>query len=83
VPDHGRASSLRPGDGTGEERAFEARARAVTAYLRERGIAPERIVTVEGRGEEQPVADNATAEGRALNRRVEVNILPPTGGNTP
>jgi flagellar motor protein MotB len=34
---------------------------------------------VEGRGESQPVASNATAEGKAQNRRVEILIRPFTG----
>jgi outer membrane protein OmpA-like peptidoglycan-associated protein len=48
----------------------QRRAAAVAAWLAREGIAPARIVA-EGRGETQPVADNATAEGRARNRRVE------------
>ena len=44
---------------------------AVKAYLVSQGIDANRIKT-EGRGKSQPVADNATAEGRAKNRRVEL-----------
>jgi OOP family OmpA-OmpF porin len=47
----------------------ERRAKAVAAYLESKGIAAGRIVA-SGAGEAQPVADNATEEGRALNRRV-------------
>jgi OmpA-OmpF porin, OOP family len=47
----------------------ERRAKAVAAYLESKGIATGRIVP-SGAGESQPVADNATEEGRAQNRRV-------------
>ncbi|WP_329305476.1 OmpA family protein [Bordetella pertussis] len=49
------------------------RARAVTSYLGKQGVAQGRM-TVEGRGANDPVGDNATAEGRAANRRVEVYL---------
>lgn len=48
----------------------ERRAQAVVRYLERNGIASNRI-SAAGRGEEQPVADNSTTEGRAQNRRVE------------
>lgn len=51
-----------------------ARAAAVLMLLAERGIAPERL-SAAGYGGFQPVADNATAPGRARNRRVDVVIL--------
>lgn len=51
----------------------EDRARAVRDYLVKRGIDPNRI-ELEGRGESNPVASNATPEGRAMNRRVEIII---------
>ena len=40
------------------------------------GYPAARLVSVQGFGEENPVADNATAEGKQQNRRVEVYILP-------
>ncbi|MEI6161718.1 MAG: LCCL domain-containing protein, partial [Roseococcus sp.] len=46
------------------------RAQAVRAWLIREGIAEARL-TAEGRGQADPVADNATEAGRALNRRVE------------
>ena len=53
----------------------ESRARTVGDYLTTRGIAPARLRT-QGFGSSMPVADNATLEGRAKNRRVEIKIVP-------
>ena len=50
------------------------RSEAVKAYLVSKGIEKNRVYT-EGKGEKQPVADNRTAEGRAKNRRVEVEVV--------
>ena len=52
----------------------EARANAVRAYVIMKGIDPLRV-TAKGYGFTVPVAENTTAEGRALNRRTEVKIL--------
>jgi outer membrane protein OmpA-like peptidoglycan-associated protein len=52
----------------------KARADAVRDALIDRGVAEERLVA-EGIGEARPVADNASAEGRRANRRVEIYIL--------
>ncbi|WP_039390019.1 OmpA family protein [Novosphingobium sp. MBES04] len=53
------------------------RADSVARYLIGRGVASARLQT-QGMGEDYPVADNTTAEGRALNRRVEIKITPVT-----
>ena len=50
-----------------------ARAEAVANVLKKQLTKPDRVQT-EGKGEDQPIANNANAEGRALNRRVEVLI---------
>jgi OOP family OmpA-OmpF porin len=50
------------------------RAEAVKAYLVSKGIEPNRIYT-EGKGKSQPIASNSTAEGRAKNRRVEIEVV--------
>ena len=50
------------------------RAEAVKAYLVSKGIEKNRVYT-EGKGKKQPVADNNTAEGRAKNRRVEIEVV--------
>ena len=53
----------------------QRRAGSVAAVLRDYGVPGGRIVSV-GRGEDQPVASNLTAQGRAQNRRVEIIIRP-------
>lgn len=55
----------------------EERARSVADYLKAKKIVEARFETV-GFGEKNPVADNATEEGRALNRRVELTLMPIT-----
>ena len=50
------------------------RSEAVKAYLVSKGIEKNRVYT-EGKGKKQPVADNKTAEGRAKNRRVEIEVV--------
>ncbi len=50
------------------------RSEAVKAYLVAKGIEKNRVYT-EGKGEKQPVADNKTKEGRAKNRRVEIEVV--------
>ena len=56
------------------QRLSVRRAEAVKAYLVSKGIEKNRVYT-EGKGEKQPVADNKTAEGRAKNRRVEIEVV--------
>ena len=51
-----------------------ARSEAVKAYLVGKGVEKNRVYT-EGKGEKQPVADNKTSEGRAKNRRVEIEVV--------
>jgi outer membrane protein OmpA-like peptidoglycan-associated protein len=53
-----------------------ARARTVRDYLSDRGV-PESRMEIAGRGPREPVADNATVEGRAKNRRVEIFLREP------
>jgi outer membrane protein OmpA-like peptidoglycan-associated protein len=65
-------------DNTGSEdfnmRLSESRAQTVKNYLVSKGIISDRLI-IKGYGESMPVADNNTAEGRALNRRIEFRVL--------
>lgn len=51
------------------------RAEAVKAYLVSNGGIENNRVYTEGKGKKQPVADNKTADGRAQNRRVEIEVV--------
>jgi outer membrane protein OmpA-like peptidoglycan-associated protein len=55
----------------------QRRADSVVAYLRSHGVVPARL-SAYGVSSNYPIASNATAEGRALNRRVEIALLPLT-----
>ena len=50
------------------------RAESVKSYLVSKGVEPNRIYT-EGKGEKQPVASNKSKDGRAKNRRVELEVI--------
>ena len=66
-------------DSTGSEgynqRLSEHRALSVKDYLALRGVTPTRLSSV-GYGENYPVADNGSTQGRAMNRRVELELTP-------
>nr|WP_315464145.1 OmpA family protein [uncultured Rhodoferax sp.] len=62
------------GDDSYNQKLSVARSEAVKAYLVSKGIEKNRVYT-EGKGEKQPVADNKTKEGRAKNRRVEIEVV--------
>jgi outer membrane protein OmpA-like peptidoglycan-associated protein len=68
-------------DSTGAEaynqQLSEARASSVARYLESQGVLPARVVS-SGMGESQPIASNDTAQGRSLNRRVEIILTPVT-----
>ena len=55
----------------------QRRAASVADYRVTRGVAQARSMTAEG-GEDHPIASNATEQGRAANRRVEVTLAPLT-----
>ncbi|MDH5535429.1 MAG: OmpA family protein [Betaproteobacteria bacterium] len=52
------------------------RAASTRDYLVSRNVAMSRI-SIDGRGEREPIADNNTAQGRAMNRRVEIFVAEP------
>ncbi len=66
-------------DSTGSDQYNQAlserRARTVADYLSTRGVSSARVRSI-GYGKTMPVADNSTEYGRALNRRVEIKIVP-------
>ena len=57
----------------------ERRAQTVATYLGGKGVMQQRMITI-GAGESRPVATNDTADGRQLNRRVELTLTPITQG---
>lgn len=57
------------------QKLSEERAASVLTYLGSRGVIPQRL-SAYGVGPDRPIASNATAEGRAQNRRVEIIIEP-------
>ena len=65
------------GSNTLNQRLSDKRANSVANYLKNKGVLEARF-DVAGFGEDHPVADNGTAEGRSLNRRVELSLLPIT-----
>jgi OmpA-OmpF porin, OOP family len=68
----GHADSV--GSDAYNQRLSVRRAESVKAYLVSKGLEANRVYT-EGKGEKQPVADNKTADGRAKNRRVEIEVI--------
>ena len=67
-------------DNTGDDKSNQVlslkRAEAVRNWMRDTGDVPESCFAVQGYGESRPVATNDTPEGRALNRRVEISLVP-------
>jgi outer membrane protein OmpA-like peptidoglycan-associated protein len=65
-------------DSTGSDalndKLSQARAESVRNFLAEAGIATSHLISATGYGSRQPVAENATVDGRAKNRRVEIVI---------
>ena len=68
-------------DSTGDDRynsdLSQRRANSVAYILSQNGVMPQRMYVV-GFGEQRPIASNATAGGKARNRRVEIQIIPLT-----
>ncbi len=59
------------------KRLSEKRAKSVARYLESRAVTPQRVMA-DGMGEDAPIANNDTREGRAKNRRVEIKLKPVT-----
>src|SRR5690606_40202360 len=57
------------------QRLSENRAKSCYEYLISKGVNPSRL-SYAGYGESVPIADNQSAEGRSLNRRVEFTLVP-------
>jgi len=79
-------------DSVGDDKSNQVlslkRAESVRNWMRDTGDVPEICFAVQGYGESRPVATNDTAEGRTLNRRVEISLVPQANacqspGNTP
>ena len=68
----GHADSI--GSDEYNQRLSVRRAESVKAYMVSKGIESNRVYT-EGKGEKQPVASNRTADGRAKNRRTEIEVI--------
>jgi len=68
----GHADSI--GSDAYNQRLSVRRAESVKAYLVSKGVESNRVYT-EGKGEAQPVADNKTRDGRARNRRTEIEVI--------
>lgn len=59
------------------QRLSEKRAKSVARYLESSAVITERVMA-DGMGEDDPIANNDTREGRAMNRRVEIKLTPVT-----
>ncbi|MCL1981233.1 MAG: OmpA family protein [Proteobacteria bacterium] len=64
------------GEAKRNQRLSTQRAQAVSVYLTSKGVAASRLQT-KGYGAENPIGDNATAEGRQQNRRIELHVIAP------
>jgi len=67
-------------DSTGDDKSNQVlslkRAESVRDWMRDTGDVPESCFAVQGYGKSRPIATNDTTEGRALNRRVEISLVP-------
>lgn len=70
---HGHTDDL--GNAEKNQKLAESRAKTVMTFLANQGISTD-IMTLESHGAEQPLASNSTDEGKQLNRRVEVVVVP-------
>ena len=59
------------------QRLSEKRAKSIARYLETNAVITERVMA-DGMGEDDPISNNDTREGRAMNRRVEIKLSPVT-----
>lgn len=73
---HIRVEGHTDSDGSSTSNALlsERRAQAVKKYLEGKGVSSD-LVDAKGMGEDKPIADNSTADGKATNRRTEIHIV--------
>ena len=62
------------GDPTKNKTLSDARAKAVADFVAKRGVDPKRMTGI-GYGDTKPIGDNATVDGKTINRRTEFKIL--------
>ena len=82
VEGHTDAAPIRGGPYPTNWDLSAARSFAVVDYLSQHGLPPARF-SIYGYGEHRPIDDNATPEGRARNRRIEISLLRRTNENAP
>ncbi len=63
------------GTAKARQKLSEQRAESVADFLKMMGVRDEYHIFTKGQGSREPVASNATEEGRAKNRRVEITIM--------
>jgi outer membrane protein OmpA-like peptidoglycan-associated protein len=76
IEGHTDALPMRSGQFRSNQELSEARAQAVCDALVTMGVPAERFLVL-GYGETRPIASNATDDGRSMNRRVDISVIPP------
>lgn len=82
IEGHTDSQPIQFSEWAGNKALSVARAKAVVRYLVDKGGVAQVRMTIIGYGEEQPIADNGSADGRKKNRRVEIVVLPQSLGKS-